>query len=319
VLPGAQFVEHHAERVQIGLRRDRSPWRPLLGGHVHRRTRGHDAGRAGRHGDAEVGDAHPPVLVHEDVGRLQIAMQHAFGVGRVQAGTELAGDLDHPAGRQTPGVPQHRREVLTLDELHREEHLVVGFADVEDAHYGGMRDATGEPHFLEESLSSGLAGGPNQLQGDRRLEHEIVGAPHVAHPALPEPRDHPVPHPEHEPGRKRAGRRGFGSRGGRRQAGGVDLVKPQERFDLLPQGRVAAAGICQKGDSLRPLALERGDEEILGTFVQRRHAFRGPGPHPSRPVEFTQHRLVTPAVSTASIDGTSAAGRGCGLPWVSAR
>ena len=100
---------------------------------------------------------------------------------------------------------------------------------------------------------------------------------------------------------------------------GVDLVKPQERFDLLPQGRVAAAGICQKGDSLRPLALERGDEEILGTFVQRRHAFRGPGPHPSRPVEFTQHRLVTPAVSTASIDGTSAAGRGCGLPWVSAR
>ena len=75
-----------------------------------------------------------------------------------EPGAQLPGDLDHPRRRQPAGVAEHRREVLPLDQLHREEHFVVGLADVEDPDDRGMRDPARQPHFLQQALAAGLAG-----------------------------------------------------------------------------------------------------------------------------------------------------------------
>ncbi len=60
-----------------------------------------------------------------------------------------------------------------------------------------MRDLPRQPDLVEEPRPSLGAGGVDQLQRDRRVEDEIVGAPDVAHAAAAEARDHPVAAGEH--------------------------------------------------------------------------------------------------------------------------
>ena len=89
-------------------------------------------------------------------------------------------------------------EILALDELHREEDLAVGLADVEHAADGRVGNLPCEPHFLEDPLALGISGRIDELQRDRRVEDQVVGAPDLAHPAAPDARDHAVTAGEHE-------------------------------------------------------------------------------------------------------------------------
>ena len=111
------------------------------------------SGVARRDRDAEVGDPDPSVLIDQDVGRLQVAMQHALRVRRRQPGAQLAGDLEHPLGRQTARALEQRGEILSLHELHREEDRLAGFADVEDPAHRRVGDLPREPHFLEDAAA----------------------------------------------------------------------------------------------------------------------------------------------------------------------
>ena len=223
-------------------------------------------GGRSRHGDAEVGDADAAVLVDQDVGRLQVAMEHALGVrGGSPAQSCRAISTTRPgasrpacrssAARSSPSTSSIEKNTSSSASPTSNTRTTAGCVI-----WRARRTS------LQEALAPGLAGGPNQLQGDRRLEHQVVGPPHVAHAAAAEARDHPVPHAEDEPRRERAlvGGLGLRRRAGAGSAGGVDLVKAQQRLDFLPQGGVVAAGICQKRLASAPLALERGDEEILG-------------------------------------------------------
>ncbi len=87
-------------------------------------------------GDAEVEHLHDAVRAHHDVLGLHVAVHEAPLVGR----PEGARSVHHPAELRVPG---HRRvadvgsQALADDELHREEHLAVGLADVE--HGDGVR------------------------------------------------------------------------------------------------------------------------------------------------------------------------------------
>ena len=65
-----------------------------------------------------------------------------------------------------------------------------------------MRDLPREPDFVEDRARGLRARRMDQLQRDRGLEHEIVGAPDVAHAAAADARDHPVAAGEHLPGAK---------------------------------------------------------------------------------------------------------------------
>ena len=112
-------------------------------------------------------------------------------------GAQLTADVDDLLGRQPADALEQRGQILSANQLHRVEDRALGLADVEDAADGRMRDLPGEPDFVEDAVAHVGAGGMDHLQRDRRLEHEIVGAPDVAHAAAADPRDHPIAAGEH--------------------------------------------------------------------------------------------------------------------------
>ena len=84
---GDQGIEGRPQGIHVGRRTDLAPLAPgLLRRHVAGRP--HDLARAGQPavalhllGQAEVGDARVAVLVEQDVGRLQVAVDDAVLVG----------------------------------------------------------------------------------------------------------------------------------------------------------------------------------------------------------------------------------------------
>ena len=146
-----------------------------------------------RNRDPEIADAHEPVVVDQDVRRLEIAMQHALRVRRSQARAQLPPDVDDLLRRQPAHAPKQRREILAPDQLHREEDHALGLADVEDPADGRVRDLTREPHFVEDPLARGRTGRLDDFQCDRGFEDEVVGAPDIAHAAAADALDHAIP------------------------------------------------------------------------------------------------------------------------------
>ena len=101
-LAGEHLVEESAEGVEVGASVELGGGgsAPLLGGgvgHGEQSSAGAGVGGAGLLGghDAEVGDLGKPcggVALQENVFRLDVAVDHAFGVGRAEAFGDLAGD-----------------------------------------------------------------------------------------------------------------------------------------------------------------------------------------------------------------------------------
>ena len=117
-------------------------------------------------------------------------MQHTLGVGGGQTRAQLTADVDHLLGRQPADAPQQRGQVLAFNQFHRVEDAALGLSDVEDPADRGMRDLSRESNFVENAAFRD--GRRDDLQCDRGLEDEVLGAPDIAHPAPSDPRDHPV-------------------------------------------------------------------------------------------------------------------------------
>ena len=99
---GEHLVEHDAERVDVGLRADAAAAR-LLGREVLRRADDRaDLGHLRIAGvrDAEVGHLDAPVVAHEHVVRLDVAVHDAVLVRVAQPGEHLHGDRDGALGRE---------------------------------------------------------------------------------------------------------------------------------------------------------------------------------------------------------------------------
>jgi hypothetical protein len=86
--------------------------------------------------------------VDHDVGRLQIAVQHAPLVCRGDARAELSRDVDRLVLRDAPDAPEQRREILAVDVLHREEAAAVGVAEVVQAADVLARDLPGDAKLV---------------------------------------------------------------------------------------------------------------------------------------------------------------------------
>ncbi len=139
-----QLVQHHAQRIEIGLHRRRVSQQQLRR-QVQRRTadrlqrmQAADAGdapfsqarRVGQGAAAEIGQAHPrraiAALVYKDIGRLQILVQHAdrvrhrHGVGHLgqQFQAQRQRQPCHAAVRLRP-LRQAQAAVFALDEERR--------------------------------------------------------------------------------------------------------------------------------------------------------------------------------------------------------
>jgi hypothetical protein len=117
-LPRARLVEHQTKREQVALHAVRAPLEKLRC-HVHQRAGqlpGRHLPRQARH--AEVGDAHAAVAVEHDVGRLEVAVQHAAVVDRRQPGAQLPRDVERLAAREAADPPQQPGQVLPVHVLH---------------------------------------------------------------------------------------------------------------------------------------------------------------------------------------------------------
>ena len=95
---GQQFIEHHAERVDVGALVDVGRRLDLLGRHVVRAAE--DGALHGQRdigplvatdqlGDAEVGDFHAPAGIDEDVLRLDVPVEDALFVRELESGTDV--------------------------------------------------------------------------------------------------------------------------------------------------------------------------------------------------------------------------------------
>ncbi len=202
-------------------------------------------GFGSRNRNAEIADPHEPVVVDEDVRRLQIAMKHTLRVRRRETRAQLPPDVDdllrRQRGRRGAAAPRDLRRGSSSIE---KKITPCGFADVEDAAHGRVGDLAREPHLAEDPLARGGTRGLDDLQRDLGFEHEIVCAPDISHAAAADSLDHAVPareylaRREHDLTDRRVDRVGI-----RRVRGVVEL---QQRFDLEPQDGILAAGVGQK-------------------------------------------------------------------------
>src|SRR5581483_11818765 len=136
--------------------------------------------------DAEVGDLHRAVVTHQDVAGLDVAVDDAGIVGRLQRERDLADHVERPVDRQPALARQDARQRLAVDELHDEVGESVRLAVVVDVGDAGVRQRRGGPGLGAEPLhETRLAGDlrAQDLHGNGSIEDVVVAPPDFAHAA----------------------------------------------------------------------------------------------------------------------------------------
>ena len=205
------LVQRRAERVDVGARVEHAAG-DLLRRHVARRAervaRLREPERIGveRPREAEVEDHRLARARDHDVAGLDVAVQHARLVRRVERARRLLEELDRRPGRRHPrGATIARgrdpaRERLAVDVPHRDVGHAVFLARVEDradarvidprGHLGltpeALEQIVGERRDRRQDLERDLA---IELRVDREVDHALAAAAELAHEAVsPEPR-----------------------------------------------------------------------------------------------------------------------------------
>ncbi len=188
-LPREHLIDDDAERPEVGAG---------VHGPAYRLFRGHVSGRPGdaaapgrlrplgEPGDAEIHDAHPPLLRKHDIGALDIPVDDALAVGLFEALRDLGGDVERLPDRERPfadPVPQGPAGA----EGHGDESLPLVFIDLVDGADVRMVETGGDLGFADEARPLGVGAehpGPEELQGDGPLELRVLGLVNDAHPPL---------------------------------------------------------------------------------------------------------------------------------------
>jgi len=205
-LPGQHLEEHAAEGPHVSAMVDLlAP--SLLGAHVGRRPHDRRPVAGGRGpggslrvdrgfpdglGQTEVEELHPAVKTDTDVPGLEVAVQHALLVRRLQGQRDLLGDRERLAKWHGPSA-KTIREALAFHELYDEDgQAVVGFLEtveggdagvVEGGEDAGLLPQAGEALGLEGELVG------KRLEGDLAVQLRIAGAVDLAHASGSEPGD----------------------------------------------------------------------------------------------------------------------------------
>jgi hypothetical protein len=159
--PAAQhLVEDDAQAVEVGAAVDRLGLdllgREVLGGAEERALLG-QVGRLGRLGDAEVAHLHPPVLGQQDVGRLDVPVDQARGVGHRQRPRHLGGDVGgHP--RVDRAVVEPLAQGLAPHQLHDDRLDAVVAARVVDVDDRRVRELGDGDRLVPEPGDERLVG-----------------------------------------------------------------------------------------------------------------------------------------------------------------
>ncbi len=154
---GQQVKQHHPERIKIGFLVERVSL-DLLGAHVGRRTDAHDEGGVGLHPladvqrQAEIGDLHVVLIIDQDVGRLDVAMDDALPVGVVQRHAAFENDADRAVDGQQMLERAVALERLAREVFHHHVSLVGLDRCIVDADDVRMFETTGDRLFRLEQL-----------------------------------------------------------------------------------------------------------------------------------------------------------------------
>ena len=193
-LSGQALVEHHAEGIDVGAGIHLAPIVDLLGGHVVRCAQRHARGGQGQHaagedlGQAEVGQPGLALLVDQDVGRLQVAVNDRHGV----RGLQCAGHVEQDRRRllrSEVGAHVQLVERGPLDELHRIEVAAPILAVTQHFDDMWMVQLLHRLHLAVEAVdlvSGGLIPTLEHLERDLLSGLAIRGAVDDAHPAASE-------------------------------------------------------------------------------------------------------------------------------------
>ncbi len=128
-------------------------------------------------GEAEVGDARPPVPVDHDVRRLQGPVDDAPVVSSREAREELLRQLEDLGRREAADPVEQRGEVLAVDVLHADVGQPFCLADVEDAADVRVGDRPRDPDLVVKSgerLRVPRDALGEDLQGDGLAELQVV-------------------------------------------------------------------------------------------------------------------------------------------------
>jgi hypothetical protein len=204
--PAEHLVEHRAERPHVAAV-VHAVAAGLLGTHVGRGAQDHTGQRAGRGqrgghgrtdlvrsrcggileraGQTEVEHLDPPVSADLDVGRLEVAVDHAGSVRGFEPFRDLSGDLDRLVERERSAFEAFG-EVLALDELHGEEADLTFV--VQTVNRGDSRVVQRGQQLrlaLQAGQPVGVAGQHRRQDLDRHLtiECRVEGPPDHTHPA----------------------------------------------------------------------------------------------------------------------------------------
>ena len=183
---GCQFIEHHAQGIQVGAAVEILPQRQL-GSQVEHgaddqalssEARGHRAGNAEVH---ELGGSVPR---QQDVLGFEITVHDALLVGVLQSLADLAGDGDDALEVRGPALVQ----ALPFDQLHHDVGCAIYLPRVIDRHDVGVVELGDGLGLVQQALSAlgPQVVGRNDLDRDVAVEHRVMRPVHRAHPTLAE-------------------------------------------------------------------------------------------------------------------------------------
>jgi hypothetical protein len=108
-------------------------------------------------GDAEIEDTRLRPPDHEDVGRLDVAMDHALRMGERERIGDAADDQRRLRRRRAPAFLAQLAQVAALQQLHRDVGAVVADAGVEDGDDVRMAEAARGARLVDEVRVERLA------------------------------------------------------------------------------------------------------------------------------------------------------------------
>ena len=157
-LAGHHFIGDDGERKLV-----RSPVhglplhllrRHVTGGAHHRPGLGHLLRNDFRH--AEIGDFRLAVVMHHDIGRLDVPMHDALAVGVIERERRLPQDVQHLCRFQCIGRGEQLFEGRPVDEFHEDIRHAVFLGDVVNRNDVGMGEDARRLRLAEEAVAQPL-------------------------------------------------------------------------------------------------------------------------------------------------------------------
>ena len=141
--------------------------------------------------DAEIPDLHIHLLGHQEIGRLDVAMDDPLLVGIIERFSTLKSDFhDFVDGEQVIGTTERLERLSALDVFHHDVTDFAVYPGIKDADDVRMGQAPRSMRFVEEHFAIALSGffiaelfGMRHLDRDWAVKIWVVAQVNDAHAA----------------------------------------------------------------------------------------------------------------------------------------